>query len=76
MKWYAKESSAGQGIIADEATGRTVAVSYDVKDMHLLASAPKLRDALRDIIASAQKSGVAIIDLSAGREALRDAEES
>lgn len=42
MKLYHKAQSTGQGIIADEVTGRTVAVVYDSKDGDLLAAAPDM----------------------------------
>lgn len=52
MKWYAKKTNAGsaheQGLIADEDTGRSVAVCYDSKDMNLLAAAPELLAAMED----------------------------
>lgn len=40
--WYAKEASAGQGLIISEADGRNVAVTYDKKDAPLAAAAPDL----------------------------------
>jgi len=46
MKLYHKAQSTGQGIIADEETGRTIAVVYDSKDGELLAAAPELLEAL------------------------------
>ncbi len=50
--WYAKRSAGpGQGLVIEEETGRNVAVSYDEKDTPLLAAAPELLAALRDILA-------------------------
>ena len=50
-QWYAKQNTRGQGLIIDEADGRTVAVAYDgPRDAETLAAAPALlaeRDALR-----------------------------
>jgi hypothetical protein len=46
MNWYAKTQSSGQGIIADEETGRTVAIAFDGKDAALLAAAPEMRELL------------------------------
>jgi hypothetical protein len=47
MNWYAKRAgNDAQGMVADEDTGRTVAVTYDHKDTALLAAAPDLLAAL------------------------------
>jgi len=46
MKWYTS-NTATQGLIIEEETGRTIAVSYDKADAELIASAPDLLDALR-----------------------------
>jgi hypothetical protein len=40
MTWYSKPGSGGQGLVIDEADGRTVAVAYDEKDAEILAAAP------------------------------------
>lgn len=44
--WYAKTTNAGspheQGLIADEKTGKSIAISYDPKGAALLAAAPDL----------------------------------
>lgn len=51
MKWYAKNAGGGhQGLVIDEADGRTVAVSYDPKDAALLAAAPDLLAALQALM--------------------------
>jgi hypothetical protein len=48
QNWYAKRAGNDtQGIIIDEETGRTVAVTYDHKDTALLAAAPVLLNACR-----------------------------
>jgi predicted GNAT family acetyltransferase len=47
MKWYAQRSSGSQGIVINEADGRTVAVTYDMDDVVLVASAPELLTELR-----------------------------
>lgn len=44
--WYEGSSGNHQGIIIHEATGATVAVSYDKKDTAIIAAAPELLDAL------------------------------
>jgi hypothetical protein len=49
MILYHKALSTGQGIVADEETGRTVAVVYDSKDGDLLAAAPDLLEALEGL---------------------------
>jgi hypothetical protein len=50
MKTYHKALSSGQGIIADEETGRTVAVVYDSKDGDILAAAPDMLAALEELV--------------------------
>jgi len=45
-KYYSKPTSAGQALLIEEGTGRTVAVSYDQKDGPLLAAAPEMLEAL------------------------------
>jgi hypothetical protein len=48
--WYAKNSAGNyQGLVIAEDSGATIAVTYDVKDMHLVAAAPELLEALRQI---------------------------
>jgi hypothetical protein len=44
LPWYFKTAfnKADQGLIIEEQTGRTVAVSYDGKDAPLLAAAPEM----------------------------------
>lgn len=49
--WYARETFVGQSIIASEATGASVAVAYDAADGPMLAAAPELYAALRDLVA-------------------------
>jgi hypothetical protein len=47
-KWYMmSKQDDSQGQVADEGTGRTVAVSYDAKDANLIAAAPELLEALK-----------------------------
>ena len=48
--WYCKQNTTGQAIIADEDSGRTVAVAYDGTDGPLLAASPRLLDALRGLL--------------------------
>lgn len=49
--WYITSTTniAGQAFVADENTGRTVAVVYDKKDAALVAAAPKLLAALEEV---------------------------
>ena len=47
MSWYTTKGSMGQGLVIDEADGRTVAVAYDEKDAPLLAAAPDMLEALK-----------------------------
>lgn len=52
LPWYFKIGGDphNQGLIIEEQTGRTVAVSYDGKDAPLIAAASEMIQALRDII--------------------------
>ena len=47
---YATKISGDQGIIADDADGRSVAVTYRAEDAVLLAAAPQLKQALIDLV--------------------------
>ena len=53
--WYASNGCGGQGLIAEEETGRSVAVAYDNADAELLASAPKLLDQSKRMLESVRK---------------------
>lgn len=46
---YATRLSGDQGLISDDADGRSVAITYRAEDAVLLAAAPKLRQALIDL---------------------------
>jgi len=48
--WYARISSADQGLIASESTGETIAVTYRPNNAQLVAAAPDLLAALRECI--------------------------
>ena len=54
QNWYAPKSSNHQGTIVSEGDGRTVAVAYDKADAPLLAAAPDLFEALRDLHAACE----------------------
>lgn len=48
--WYEKMQSSGQGLIASEATGQTVAIAYaGDADARLIAAAPEMLALLRRI---------------------------
>ena len=52
--WYATMGSGGQGLVASETSGQTVAVVYrGVPDAHLIAAAPEMLEALRQIMIEA-----------------------
>ena len=46
--WYESSTSNGQGLIASEKTGESIAVSYDKKNAQLIAAAPKLLECIQD----------------------------
>lgn len=49
--WYSSTSAGGnQGLIYEEGTGKTVAVSYDPKDADLIAAAPDLLEACEAVL--------------------------
>jgi len=48
MTWYTMtKPDDSQGQVADETTGKTIAVSYDAKDAQLIAAAPDLLEAAK-----------------------------
>ena len=47
--WIGKTTSGDQGLIYSEDDGRNVAVAYDARDTDLIASAPELLEALRNL---------------------------
>lgn len=48
--WYFKVTSAGQGLVISEATGETVAVTYNAQDAPLVAQVPELVDLVREFL--------------------------
>lgn len=54
-KWYAKTSAGGhQGLVIDEATGRTVAVTYDPKDALKVAAVNDLLEVCQSTLEALQ----------------------
>jgi hypothetical protein len=47
--WYQANTGNHQGLIISEATGANIAVVYDKKDAPLVAAAPELLEALKDM---------------------------
>jgi hypothetical protein len=47
-KWYAKTNS-NQGLVIEETTGKTIAVSFEKEDCLLLAKSPDMLSLLKDI---------------------------
>ena len=49
--WYTtSKPDAAQGLICEEETGRNIAVSYDVRDAHIIAAAPVLLANLEQLV--------------------------
>ena len=49
--WYTKNKPHdAQGLVIEESTGRTVAVTYDPKDAPLVAAAPQLAEAATELL--------------------------
>ena len=47
--WYVGKTGNHQGLVIEEGTGRNVAVAYDKQDAPLLAAAPELLEALKEM---------------------------
>ena len=46
--YYAKKTSGDQAVIAEEETGKTIAVVYDLENAPVLSAAPAMLDALKE----------------------------
>jgi len=49
-KWYAPRTDSHQGIVVCEDTGENIAVTYKKENARLVAAAPELLEAIREII--------------------------
>jgi hypothetical protein len=49
-EWIGKATGAGQGLIYAEKDGRNVAVAYHARDTDLIAAAPDMLEALKNIL--------------------------
>lgn len=49
MNWTPQTTSGSQGLVTDDATGKTIAVAYDPKHTALIAAAPLMLKALQRI---------------------------
>ena len=47
--WYEANTGNHQGLIIEEETGKNIAVSYDKEDARLIAAAPDLLEACKQI---------------------------
>ena len=49
--WYAANMGNDfQGLVVEEQTGKTIAVAYDKRDVHILAAAPAMYEALKELV--------------------------
>lgn len=49
-KWYAKDTGSDQGLIIDENTGESIAVSYKLENAPMIAFAPEAINLLRETL--------------------------
>lgn len=56
--WYVSKTGDHQGLVVSEATGENIAVVYDKANAPLMAAAPDLLVAIRDIAGLAQMQDV------------------
>jgi hypothetical protein len=58
--WYTmSKADDSQGLVADEETGKNIAVSYDAKDALLISRAPQMEKTLRDLLRYLLAGGIA-----------------
>ena len=49
--WYAANMGNDfQGLVVEEQTGKNIAVAYDKRDVHILAAAPAMYEALSELV--------------------------
>jgi hypothetical protein len=71
--WYAGVFAGGhQGSVAEEETGRTVALTYDPADAPLIAQAPAMLEALRALLTAPKCMDTGIGEMPS--DELREAE--
>lgn len=71
--WYESSTGNHQGLIASEATGENVAVSYDKADAPLIAAAPELLEALEAFVQGESEGHGRNIALALARDAITKA---
>jgi hypothetical protein len=75
--WYVANTGNHQGLIVEEITGKNIAVCYDKKDTAIIAAAPAMYTALRNVLISSEDGGdMEDIDWSGIRAAVAEAEKS
>jgi hypothetical protein len=76
-KWYASKACGGQGAVAEERTGRTVAAAYEAKDAPLLAASTAMKTALGMYLRDCEDEGLDYNTdtYEAAKAALAEAEE-
>ena len=54
--WYAANMGNDfQGLVVEEPTGKNIAVVYDKRDVHILAAAPAMYEALQEALKCIEK---------------------
>jgi hypothetical protein len=73
-RWYTMtKPDATQGQVAEDGTGKTIAVTYDGSHAALVAAAPDMLAALRSILAALSQPAVFPADLDLSRMNAREA---
>ena len=56
--WYAANMGNDfQGLVVEEQTGKNIAVAYDKRDVHILAAAPAMYEALHSALNNVDRLG-------------------